>query len=245
MGLDVLAPWVLVGGQHVSIIRIGSPVLVLLAGLLLPMVAVRPTFRKRPLWAVLPLVLGSLCLGGALGVLVLLSWLAPRVSLIGANSTSTPSTLTPAYSADIGLYLFLAGAALLMVSGYQFFVTARESFPTLIPTTGVAIPYDVYTASFATPQSTSARRDPEPGAFSEVSLQRDTAANAPPSSQPPATESSQPAPAPSTASSNGNTGSSHGPILPGTTAWNQPHDTPTPTQQSSLGQRPPNLRPGH
>ncbi|MBF6589713.1 MAG: hypothetical protein IVW57_04165, partial [Ktedonobacterales bacterium] len=43
MAVDVLAPWVSVGGVHTPLVRIGAPVLALLAVLGLPLVAVRPT----------------------------------------------------------------------------------------------------------------------------------------------------------------------------------------------------------
>jgi hypothetical protein len=245
MAADVLAPWVVVGGQqHVALAHIGSAVLVLLAALVVPIVAVRPPLRKQPLWAAAPMVLGSIFLGGGVGVMVLLSWLASRVQLIGSDPSlanipggtsisSTPTVVAvPAYAADIGLYLFLVGSVILMVAGYQLFMSAREGRPqvVLLSTTGRPAAYTAYpvawagTALAASPASAAAPASTvvPPGTVTSLPVARSNGtAPAPDPATVPTTPVAESLPS--------------GPVLPGTAAWNQPQIGPTAIRTPSLG----------
>lgn len=258
MALDALVPWVIVGGRHVPLTHLGAPVLLLLAALALPIVALRPSFRQRPLWAVVPLALGAMLLGGGLGVLALLNWLAPRVMLIGATMPSSQNGTfssfvfgTPgvAYTADLGLYLFLVGAAALMIAGYQFFLAARDALPNV-----VLVPVSAARAGMNPTTPASA---PMAGAAVAAPAEHSSAGGAPAPLTPPG-PSYGPAyavgapPAPVFASGDSGGGAPpppahEGPVLPGTAAWNQPQEAPTAIRRPSLGAgflRPLGPRPG-
>jgi hypothetical protein len=119
-------------------------------------------------------------------------------------------TFTP----DLGLFLFLAASALLVVSGYQFFLAARdaqlrEAYVVRSPAE-IPFPYALYALQ---PQGNPAGTG-DGGAPSDLS--RSTEATLPDAPQPAPV---LPTPAPPA--------SNPAPILPGTAAWNQPQEAPT------------------
>lgn len=230
LAADVLAPWFAVAGDHVPLTRIGTPILALLGLLAVPPLAVRPAVRRQPLWSVLPLALGAAFLGAGAGVVVLLSWLAPRVALIG-GAQSPDAAPFAGYAPDIGLYLFLGGAAVLLVGGYQLLLAAREEdaflaaaafAPPAAPVPPAGIPAATLAASPADPFTGpfTGWRDAQP-----ASLNGHAAATPAPAAHP--TSAEPPLPQPS--------GAPAGAILPGTPGWNQAQDAPTPLRAPSIG----------
>jgi hypothetical protein len=227
MAVDVLAPWVTLGQTHLPLARLGAPVLLLLAALALPLAALRPALRRQPIWAALPLTLGAVCLGAGVGMWAVLAWLSPRLTFISTNVSSpalgqpTPTVLS--FSPDLGLFLFLAASALLVLSGYQFFLASRdarlrEAYVVRSPSE-IPFPYTLY--ALQAPASAAGvgggatlPLNNHPGSLLAEALTAPGQAEAPPA---PTDPDSAPAP-PATHVA---------PILPGTAAWSQPQEAPS------------------
>lgn len=207
MAADLLLPWVSVNGQNVTPASLGAPVIVvvaLLAAAILPVFTV--SLRQHPIWSALPLIIGAFCAGIAGSVWLLL---APLTQIFAQSFGSDPSNLL--LSPQGGLYLFLIGSGVLLVSGQKMLAAMHES------------------------QLSDARRD----AVRALALSRQPASvrSAPP--VPAAVSSPAPVPAPALTAANSASaqpatpapeemaptrpapGAPVAPVLPGTDAWNQ------------------------
>lgn len=123
MCADLVAPWVNLDGTRIAPSAVGLPILgvvVVLGVAALPVT--RPTLRATPLYAAAPLVIGAASFGSAGAV-----WLRTALSTSGGSAASDSFQVSPAYIADVGLYLFLAGAIVLVSIGYQFFLAAARA----------------------------------------------------------------------------------------------------------------------
>jgi hypothetical protein len=216
LAADLLLPWVSVNGQNVTPASLGAPVIVvvaLLAAAILPVFTV--SLRQHPIWSALPLIIGAFCAGIAGSVWLLL---APLTQIFAQSFGSDPSNLL--LSPQGGLYLFIIGSGVLLVSGQKMLAAMHES------------------------QLTDARRD----AVRALSLSRQAASvrsGAPAPAPVPAsaliatnTAAAQPAtPAPANASGSATPeeaapirpalGAPVAPVLPGTDAWHQAPAAPT------------------
>lgn len=131
MTADLLLPWLTVNGDGVAPVRLGAPLLLLVAALVLviapPMI---PRLRSLAVARVLPFGIGALLVGMSLTLVVSVSLLAPallsafvaHVLDVGGPDIGVAlgSHQAPAYhvAPSIGLYLFLLGACALVVAGY-------------------------------------------------------------------------------------------------------------------------------
>jgi hypothetical protein len=119
MILDLLAPWVNTFDARQVPAQLGT--LALLAAVLLGLALTplaRPSLRRQPATAVLPLVIGAAAFGVALCLWAIL--------FIAGHADPAPD----APVADFGLYLFLFGGGVLMYCGYQLLLeAARASMP--------------------------------------------------------------------------------------------------------------------
>lgn len=132
MCADLVAPWVNLDGARIAPSSVGLPILgaVVVLGLAaLPVV--RPNLRATPLYAAAPLVIGAASFGGAGAV-----WLRATLSSAASNGAdvnpggalqTASFAFSPVYIADVGLYLFLAGAVVLVCTGYQLFLAAARA----------------------------------------------------------------------------------------------------------------------
>lgn len=131
MTADLLLPWVTVNGDGITPVRLGAPLLLVVAALVLviapPMI---PRLRSMPVARVLPFGVGSFLIGMTLTLWVSATLLSSRLiaafvahivaigdpNMGGAlGGQSAPDySVTPAF----GLYLFLLGACALVVAGY-------------------------------------------------------------------------------------------------------------------------------
>lgn len=215
MAADLLLPWVSVNGQNVTPANLGAPVIVvvaLLAAAILPVFTV--SLRQHPIWSALPLIIGAFCAGIAGSVWLLL---APLTQIFAQSFGSDPSNLL--LSPQGGLYLFLIGSGVLLVSGQKMLAAMHE-------TQLADARRDAVRAITQSRQASSAHTgSPSPTAAT---------APAPTRTLPAATASAQPAipaPAPAGASASATTeeaastrptdGAPVAPILPGTDAWHQ------------------------
>jgi hypothetical protein len=190
-------------------------VVALLATAILPVFTV--SLRQHPIWSALPLIIGAFCAGIAGSVWLLL---APLTQIFAQSFGSDPSNLL--LSPQGGLYLFVIGSGVLLVSGQKMLAAMHET------------------------QLADARRD----AVRTLSLSRQAAPvrsglTAPASASIPAsaliaanTAMAQPAtPAPAHASGSATPeeaspirpapGAPVAPVLPGTDAWHQAPAAPT------------------
>src|SRR5689334_12711313 len=123
MAADLLLPWVSVNGQNVTPASLGAPVIVvvaLLAAAILPVFTV--SLRQHPIWSALPLIIGAFCAGIAGSVWLLL---APLTQIFAQSFGSDPSNLL--LSPQGGLYLFIIGSGVLLVSGQKMLAAMHES----------------------------------------------------------------------------------------------------------------------
>jgi hypothetical protein len=220
MAADLLLPWVSVNGQNVTPASLGAPVIVvvaLLAAAILPVFTV--SLRQHPIWSALPLIIGAFCAGIAGSVWLLL---APLTQIFAQSFGSDPSNLL--LSPQGGLYLFLIGSGVLLVSGQKMLAAMHET--QLADTRR-----DAVRAITQSRQASSAHLGPPTPAASTVptSALLQTAAAAP------TLQSATPAPAGASASVTAEesaptrpaTGAPVAPVLPGTDAWHQAPAAPT------------------
>lgn len=123
LAADLLLPWVSVNGVNVTPASIGAPVIVvvaLLAAATLPVFT--SSLSQHPVWSALPLIVGAFCAGIAGSIWLLL---APLAQIFAASFGSDPSNL--ALSPQGGLYLFLLGSAVLLVSGQRMLAATHEA----------------------------------------------------------------------------------------------------------------------
>jgi len=220
MAADLLLPWVSVNGQNVTPANLGAPVIVvvaLLAAAILPVFTV--SLRQHPVWSALPLIIGAFCAGIAGSVWLLL---APLTQIFAQSFGSDPSNLL--LSPQGGLYLFLIGSGILLVSGQKMLATMHE-------TQLADARRDAVRAITLSRQASSAHAGSPAPTMSTVpaSALTPTPAAAPPS------QSALPAPAGAPASTTPEeaasirpaVGAPVAPILPGTDAWHQAPAAPT------------------
>ena len=128
MAADLLAPWINLDGNRIAPSSLGLlPVLglVWLALAVLPLL--RPPLRATPLYAVAPLVVGATSLGVAVAVWMRVTLLASQSTVESSRDPTIQSFGSTGNSADVGLYLFLAGAVVLIIAGYQIFLAAARA----------------------------------------------------------------------------------------------------------------------
>jgi hypothetical protein len=216
LAADLLLPWVSVNGNNVTPANLGAPVIVvvaLLAAAILPVFTV--SLRQHPIWSALPLIIGAFCAGIAGSVWLLL---APLTQIFAQSFGSDPSTLL--LSPQGGLYLFIIGSGVLLVSGQKMLAAMHET--QLADTRR-----DAVRALSQSRQAASSRAGTPIAAT--VPAPMFTAAT---------TTTSQPAtPAPANASGSATSEEGTGarpapsapvaPVLPGTDAWHQAPAAPT------------------
>jgi hypothetical protein len=207
MAADLLLPWVSVNGQNVTPASLGAPVIVvvaLLAAAILPVFTV--SLRQHPIWSALPLIIGAFCAGIAGSVWLLL---APLTQIFAQSFGSDPSNLL--LSPQGGLYLFIIGSGVLLVSGQKMLAAMHESQLT-------DARRDAVRALSLNRQAASARSGPPVPAPAPVPASALTAAN---------TVTAQPATPEEAAPTRPASGAPVAPVLPGTDAWHQAPAAPT------------------
>jgi hypothetical protein len=124
---DLLLPWSDMYGEHLPLARLG-PLAVALAALIAVAGAplVGREYRLNTKVAVLPLVIGAFCVGLGLTYWLFLARENSQ-ALAVAPGSSVDVASGPLISADIGLYLFIVGAGVLAVIGYQLFLAAARA----------------------------------------------------------------------------------------------------------------------
>lgn len=233
MAADLLAPWVNLDGNRVAPSSLGLLSLLGVVWLALAVIPLlRPSLRATPIYAVAPLVVGATSLGMAAVV-----WM--RVTLLGTQTVTESSggfafqPLGASSSADVGLYLFLAGAIVLIVAGYQVFLAAAhaQARAELRMETALVSPAQGASVNGGSTAPTPAR---EP-----TSASQSASAAEPDSTGTPAAPTSRPLPLPPPpAASQATPAGQHGVALPGSVAWSQTPNTPDFQRPSpSLGWR--------
>lgn len=233
MAADLLAPWVVTTTGHLqpaqfSLLSLGM--LILLAVAVLP--AIQRIQQRRPIYTMLPIVVGGFCLG--IGALM---W--GGLPLINMR-------FGDALSPDIGLYLFLLGSIALIVVGYQmFFAAATAAATAQLAAARPATAMPIYPAVPATRQ-----RQETPAAPATEAQQMTTSGNmwrspltptyAPPAApfiaappQPSASEPHEPAATAQTDPNGLREATTSGIALPGSAAWNQEPSHPQYVRQSA------------
>lgn len=246
MAADLLLPWVSVNGENVTPVSIGAPVVVvvaLLAAATLPVYTI--TLRQHPVWSALPLMVGAFC--GGIGLSV---WLlrAPLAQIFAASFGSDPSNL--ALAPQGGLYLFLLGAATLLVSGQRMLAAmhteqiadARRDAVRAIQAKSAEAPRPAYTPAPPAPAPTLAA-----SAVPTVPAPRTAVAAEPPAvwrPKPPALPTAPAVPAaptptapvmPEAPAAPKPPGAPVVPVLPGSDAWNTPPAAPAPLRPAPGG----------
>lgn len=241
MAADLLLPWVSVNGENITPASIGAPVVVvvaLLAAATLPVYTA--SLRQHPIWSALPLMVGAFCAGVAGAVWLLL---APLSQILATTFGSDPSNL--ALSPQGGLYLFLLGAATLLVSGQRMLAAmhagqladarrdatrAAQAKPAaarpMTPMSPVMSMTPMTPATSPVPPATSAQPD---GATRAASVWKPRPPTLP-AAPAPATPAIPAAPAAPQAPN-----APVAPVLPGSDAWNTPPASPTPVRPSRGG----------
>jgi hypothetical protein len=214
MAADLLLPWISVNGQNVTPASLGAPVIVvvaLLAAAILPVFTV--SLRQHPIWSALPLIIGAFCAGIAGSVWLLL---APLTQIFAQSFGSDPSNLL--LSPQGGLYLFIIGSGVLLVSGQKMLAAMHESQLT-------DARRDAVRALSLSRQAASVRSGPPAPAtvpasaltaVNTATAQSATPAHASGSATPEEAAATRPAP-----------GAPVAPVLPGTDAWHQAPAAPT------------------
>lgn len=237
MAADLLLPWVSVNNNNVTPANIGAPVIVVVALLAAAMLPVFTTsLRQHPVWSALPLIIGAFCAGIAGSVWLLL---APLTQIFAQSFGSDPSNL--ALSPQGGLYLFLLGSAILLVSGQRMLAAmhltqladarldalrsfqARQSAPARSPIiAGAAAPPSVFPVPPVLAMHPQPPTQPtSPGTPMPVTAMAQSAPQTRDAGESPPTLATPAVPAAST-----------GPVLPGSDAWNQAPAAPTPLRSS-------------
>jgi len=216
MAADLLLPWVSVNGQNVTPASLGAPVIVvvaLLAAAILPVFTV--SLRQHPIWSALPLIIGAFCAGIAGSVWLLL---APLTQIFAQSFGSDPSNLL--LSPQGGLYLFIIGSGVLLVSGQKMLAAMHESQL-------ADARRDAVRALSMTRQAASVRSGaPAPSPVPASALIATTTSAAQPATPAPANSSGSATPE-ETAPIRPATGTPVAPVLPGTDAWHQAPAAPT------------------
>jgi hypothetical protein len=250
MIVDFLAPWVNVDGvAQISPSVLGLPVLLPALALGLAALPVfRASLRAQPQYAALPLVIGAVSFGAAAVIWLRTSFAAPLQAALGNTAGNGP-----AYAARIGLYLFLLGAAVLTITGYQLFLNAatasaaqqRATTPTLAQKPAVG---SASVRSATSVASTPALPVSAPLALAGTLADPPTEAVMLPVQPVPMSQLADISPAPvaapavdvATAHENGHSGIA----LPGSPAWNQAPALPSHQRPSPAAGWPrhPNMR---
>lgn len=222
MAADLLAPWANLGGNRVAPSSLGLPALLGLVWLgLAALPLLRPSLRATPIYAAAPLVVGSTSLGLAAAVWLRVTLLGAQTVVAGTDGASFQDTGTT-NSADVGLYLFLAGAIVLVVAGYQLLLAAARAQALAELRAEAAQPAPAGSApatGAAAGMSTMASAGEAASVASATALNNGAtaaASNSRPLPPPPAPAAPQ-APTPT----------QPGVALPGSAAWNQTPNTPS------------------
>lgn len=144
MAVDLLLPWAVVNGEHRAIATIGALALLalpLLAAAALPLF--NPALRRKPIYAVLPLIVGALCVGAGCTLWATFTYLSYKLVFFSAANpgdfSSSGTGFILSLSPDVGLYLFILGGAVLAFTGYHIFVaTAARASSMTVPASRVA-----------------------------------------------------------------------------------------------------------
>lgn len=216
MAADLLLPWVSVNGANVTPASLGAPVIVvvaLLAAAILPVFTV--SLRQHPIWSALPLIIGAFCAGIAGSVWLLL---APLTQIFAQSFGSDPSNLL--LSPQGGLYLFIIGSGVLLVSGQKMLAAMHESQL-------ADARRDTVRALSLSRQAASVRSGPPaPTPISTPALRAANSVPAQPATPAPANGSGS-ATSEVAAPIQPTTGTPVAPVLPGTDAWHQAPAAPT------------------
>lgn len=207
LAADLLLPWVSVNGENITPSSIGAPVVVvvaLLAAATLPVFTA--SLRQHSVWSALPLIVGAFCAGIAGSIWLLL---APLTQIVAVPLGIDPSNLT--LSPQGGLYLFLIGSAVLLVSGQKMLAVMHE-------------------AQLAAARRYATRAPQPKGVAARPAANATTLQNAPQASSP-----AEVTPAAASTSVEGETPhrasdpkAPVAPVLPGSDAWHQPPAAPSP-----------------
>jgi hypothetical protein len=124
MEADLLLPWVSVNGASYAPAQVGLPAVALLVTLLAVIAPpLLPRWRRAPLTRMLPFGVGALMLGFAGALWVFSGPLAPALmATLAAHVPFAPPEVAPA----LGLYVFLLGAGVLLVTGYLLLAAQSE-----------------------------------------------------------------------------------------------------------------------
>lgn len=245
MAVDLLVPWVNVFGQRQAPAQLGVLMLPVIAVLVLAVVPlIKPAFRARPVLAVLPVVVGGMLLGLSLAAWGIVTYISVQISRQPQQFGPDGSLVQrpPTYGPDVGMYLFILGSAVLIVSGYHVFLEAARR---LAPATDGAL---AATVAARTRALVTATDSPSTAADEPFAAQRETEARSEDSS----TESETRTEPDDTASEVVDNGagdtagrgmeSEQHVALPGSAAWHEAPKQPVYTRPSRLAggwQRPP------
>jgi hypothetical protein len=100
-----------------------------------------PRLRRQPLWTVLPILVGGICLG--IGAAFWVNPTPPLVEVVFEPNSSSRSVLPSSFAVastipDVGMFGFLIGALLLVGVGYQLFLAAARNSGAVPVATAVA-----------------------------------------------------------------------------------------------------------